>query len=104
MTPDMMNQNDAQRFLGASQVRDGDGKQRDKVKDEYYRTLAYQRMNQIEIWMQDNRKNASIKEREKRDSELEETKKDCSLGERILFSQPMNVHIRYSGVQDSQLP
>ena len=31
--------------------------------------------------------------------EIDDNKNDCALGERILFTQPMNVHIRYHNDQ-----
>ena len=59
-------------------------------------TLAYKNKIDLEDWLAKNERKMQAQIVEEKKSALAASKIDCSLGERILFSQPMPVHIRYA--------
>ena len=72
-------------------------------KDETYKshkeacaTLAYKNKNDLDNWMKEFQNKQTETLVNKKKAAYEAIRIDCSLGERVLFCQPMNVHIRYA--------
>ena len=61
-----------------------------------YNSLCFKRKDQLQKWLQKNSR-ALGHELEEKEQEIQMIERDCSLGERILFTQTMPVHIKKIG-------
>lgn len=78
-------------------ANDDDDDRKNKTKDPFYcLSLCYKKKMDIEIYME--KFNGKLTEEE--NDQIEKNRNlndiDCSLGERVLFTQPMPVHVKYA--------
>ena len=66
-----------------------------KVEALSCRSLAYQQKQVLNTWLENEGKRENEAKVKEKEDELDEIGKDCSLGERILFAQPMPVHVQF---------
>lgn len=70
-----------------------------KVEALSCRSLAYQQKQVLNTWLENEGKRENEAKVKEKEDELDEIGKDCSLGERILFAQPMPCHVQYEATR-----
>ena len=58
----------------------------------------------MNTWLENEGKRENEAKVKEKEDELEEIGKDCSLGERILFAQPMPAHVQFEANRQEEKP
>ena len=82
--------------LAADDDDDGEGPTNNQKKVRTY-SLCYKRKQEIDVWLKKWARKVNPGEVLAKQDEQQQVEIDCSLGERILFSQPMPVHVKIVG-------